>query len=172
MNSLNPNLAAAALLSALLGCSVLPTNTQIVAGHPWLEPQTDALSATVYFLRPKTERSMGTADNAVRIDVAGQPLLMLAKGEYVLLHLRAGEAKVSVTCLSMMGPKDELREVTRTRTLSLAPGQTYFLLVEPIDGEFRGVRFIPRIIDLATAKELAQGLRAVGPGDPASLLEL
>jgi len=104
-------------LTAMTGCA----GTQIKSDNSLVQTNPNAPFARVYFLRPRTERTMGVADNVINIELDRQPLLTLTR---------------------------------------------------PVDGEFRGVFFVPREVDLLTAKEIAKRLRAVGPASREPIQEL
>ena len=50
--------------------------------------------------------------------------------------------------------KDDYVEMTRELRLDLAPGKTYFIHIRQVNEEFRGVYYVPMLVDLKTAKEL------------------
>lgn len=145
------------MLTALLaGCA----GTRIDASHPLLTDE--AAAAKVYFIRPYTERYMGFADNAITVEADRMPLLRLVKGEYTLVHVRPGPVFLTVHSDTSWGHSHHIREMTRSRRFDFAPGETYFVSFQPFDGEFRGVHFEMRDVDLPRARELSRHLRVVG----------
>lgn len=134
--------------------------TRIDNSHPVLANTEDA--ARVYFIRPYTERYMGFADNAITVEADRMPLLHLVKGEYTLLHMRPGPVFLTVHSDTTWGPEHAIREMSRSQRFDLAPGETYFVSFQPFDGEFRGVHFEMRGVDLPRARELSRHLRVVG----------
>lgn len=150
-------IACLLLLPALVaGCAV----TRVDGGHPALTD--DAEAASVYFIRPWTERYMGFADNAIRVDVDREPLLVLGKGEYTLARLQPGRVFLGTRSDTTWGPDQAIRQMARERRLVLEPGETYFIVFRPFDGEFRGVHFEVDAVSRAEAAEVSRRLRAVG----------
>jgi len=152
-------------LLALAGCTTIDMRHSLV--------QTGAGNyAAVYFIRPDTERYMGAADNRLAVELNKEPLLRLVKSEYTLVHLKPGEMDVTIESETVAGPFRELKKMKRTKRFEFEAGATYFISIEPVDGEFRGVYFLPHMIDLASAKEMSRYMRAVGSASqaPISLL--
>lgn len=118
---------------------------------------------TVYFLRPLTERAMGFSDNALTIDLDGSKLLTLEKGDYTLVYLRPRvRATMTVQNVTEVGPYWLTKKMTKDYDFGFTAGETYFIVLQPVDGEFRGVYFTAKNVDLFTAKQLAQNLRPAG----------
>lgn len=147
-------IAASLLLS---GCW-----TTIMETHPLLESEASAPHASVYFLRPRTERFMGMADNRVTVLLDQQPLVELVKGEYTLARIKPGQAWVAIENQTTFGPAHRVKTESRSRSFTFVAGQTYYIAVKPIDGEFRGVHFLPQSLTLAEAQMLKPRMRAVG----------
>ena len=105
---------------------------------------------------------MGMADNRVSITLNQEPLLELVKGEYTFIDLVPGKADIAITNQTTYGPSHKINREIRSRPFSFTAGQTYYIAVTPIDGEFRGVRFVPREIDFSEASTLADHARGVG----------
>lgn len=151
--------AGAALLGlALSGC----TSTRLMSQHPLLNP-TDNNVAQVYFLRPYTERAMGFPDNPVTVELEDATLLTLGKGEYTLLRLKPrASTPLTLKNQSAVGPFWNTREMHRSRNVELLAGHTYYWVIKPVDGEFRGIYFIAEDADAAAAGDIAQRLHPVG----------
>jgi hypothetical protein len=143
---------------AVSGCAA----TRIESGHPLFSSAADSEVARVYFIRPRTERSMGVADNALAIEADRSHLLELAKGEYALVTMKPGAVWITVRSDTSWGPSHDIKEMAKTEEFIFAAGQTYFLTFTAIDGEFRGVVFDPEIIDLDRARQLSASLRPAG----------
>lgn len=153
-------LPAALLLAAALGvqgCS----GTRVIDSNPRIVPESDS-AALVYFIRPNPERYMGYPDNTITIYADGEELLDLVKGEYTLVSLRPGTVVLTVYSDTNWGPDFLYKEMVRSRELELDPGQTYFIAMIPVDGEFRGVYFNFESVDLPRARELAHHLWVTG----------
>lgn len=159
--------AIAVLAVWLAGCA-----TEIRTTHPLYEPHADVAAANVYFIRPFTYRERGVADNPVKIEVNKELLLELGKGEYTLVRLKPGPATITTRNLTMFTNKAEPVEMTRSIDTELVAGKTYFLHIEQVNEEFRGVYYLIRAVDLATAKGLVNYLRVVGPARDAPIGKL
>ena len=150
--------AGLAGLMGLAGCA----STQIQAGHPLIQTNPSAPHASVYFMRPWTERTMGVADNAVDIELDQRPLLKLVKGEYVLVNLKPGPVTTTIKSITVWGPESKIKEMSKSRNFTFDEGETYFIVISPVDGEFRGIFFLPKAVDFLTAKKISKRLRPVG----------
>src|SRR3569832_1643898 len=67
---------------AMTGCST----TRVESNHHLVSAASEAQFATVYFLRPGTERAAGFSDNTLTVEVDGSKLLTIDKGEYLGVH--------------------------------------------------------------------------------------
>jgi hypothetical protein len=154
----------------LTGCA----STQIQSDNPLLQANASAPHARVYFIRPVTERSMGVADNVVNIELDQRPFLKLVKGEYVLVDLKPGQVTTTIKSTTSWGPQSKVKEMSRSREFTFDDGKIYFIVISPVDGEFRGVFFLPESVDFLTAKEISKHLRAVGKAkkNPISKLDV
>jgi hypothetical protein len=147
----------------LAGCAV----TRVDGAHPRVSAAADA--ATVYIIRPWTERYMGFADNAIEVDADRSFLLRLGKGEYTLVRLQPGPVFLAARTDTSWGPSHLIKETTRERRFDLAPGGAYYIVLRPFDGEFRGVHFEMASVDRAEAEEISRHLRAAGEARSAPL---
>jgi hypothetical protein len=161
--------ACLSLLAGLLlvaGCAV----TRVDGGHPRVSE--DSAAATVYFIRPFTERYMGFADNALAVEADRTSLLTLGKGEYTLARLQPGPVFLTARSDTSWGASHQIREMTREQRFELTPGGTYFIVFRPFDGEFRGVHFEMASVGREEAQTLGRHLRAAGAARSAPLDEL
>lgn len=142
---------------SLSGCWTL-----VKKDHPLIQKNLSAPYAPVYFIRARTERYMGMADNRVSVLLNQQPLLELVKGEYTLVNLTPGFTVISVHNQTTYGPDHKIKVKKFARAYDFKAGNTYYILVDPVDGEFRGVHFIPRSIDVTEAAKVSNHLRAAG----------
>ena len=148
------------LAAALAGC----TASRLDDSHPLLSNAPDSEVARVYFIRPRTDRFMGVADNSLTIEADRTHLLDLAKGEYALVHLKpAASVWLLVRSDTSWGPVQDIKEMTREKEFAFAAGQTYFVALIPVDGEFRGVFFNLQDVTLDQAKQLAAKAHPSGP---------
>jgi hypothetical protein len=169
-------IAALTLAVGLSGCA----GTRVERSHPLLS--SDAESARVYFIRPFTERYMGFADNAIEVEADRIDLLRLAKGEYTLVRVRPGTVYLMARSLTAWGPNEarlntntrahKIKEMTHSQPFTFDAGQTYFVVFTPVDGEFRGVYYDMKAVDLGRARELSAHLRVVGEARAAPIDEL
>ncbi len=130
--------------------------------HDLAQDQPDAQRAKVFFIRPQTEHVQGYPDNDLAVDLDGQPLLSLAKGEYTVLYLSPRTVSITMRNLTQTRGRWEVEELKRSGQFELKPGQTYYILAHNVDGEFRGVHFEPKSIPVYEAREIARHLVPYG----------
>ncbi len=138
------------------------TTTRIDRGHSLIQSDASASYASVYFIRPNTEHPQGFADNPLAVSVNGERLMRLGKGEYTLVHLKARDISVTMKNQTQVRGRWEVTEMEQTRNFNLEPGQTYYILAHSVDGEFRGVTFVPESVALFDVKQIKAPLRAAG----------
>jgi len=154
------------LAVVLAACS----SSRINYKHPLVKKKTAASQvAMVYFIRPRTERFMGPADNRLKVEADRFPLMNIAKGEYTLLPMVPGNVWITVTNLTAWGPQNRMKEMSRSRQFRFLPGETYYLVFQVVDGEFRGVFFRPELVDAASARELSRHMKPLGMARKAPL---
>ena len=177
MNNLLRSLSTQTRLSTLLilsllvsGCSHSTLNetnqfsniTRVNNDHRLVQHDLDVLYATVYFIRPKTEHPQGFADAPVRVEVDGDTLMKLGKAEYTMIHVKPRRVSITMRNKTQVRGRWEVEEMTATRDFNFKPGETYFIMAQPIDGEYRGARFIPTSLDTFAAKQASKYLSPVG----------
>ena len=136
--------------------------TKVKKEHGLLQPDLSRPYATVYFMRTNTEHPQGFADNSLAVEVDGELLISLAKGEYTMVYLKPRQITVALRNLTQSRGRWEVEEMERSRQFQLRADETYFINANAIDGEFRGVRFIPEMVGQFEAKKISEYLRAVG----------
>jgi len=153
------------------GCTSWSWNgTQVNAKNHLVSAAGESLFATVYFLRPLTERAMGFSDDALTISLDGSELLTLEKGDYALVYMRPRvHTTMTLENISEVGPFWKTKKMDKDYEFGFTAGKTYYIVLEPVDGEFRGVYFTARNVDAFTAKQLAQNLRPSGEARKAPL---
>lgn len=151
----------------LVGCSTfqpatdLLSRSEVASGNPYVVGE--EAGAAVYFIRPRPEKPMGAADNIVKVEINDTGLLEIDKGEYVLVFLKeTAGARITVRNDTAFGPFHKLMTKAKTRQFNFAAGRTYYIKLEMVDGEFRGVHFVPTAVDVETAAALTKRTRAVG----------
>ena len=152
------------IFSGIGGCTAWSWNgTDVNTANPLISAGGEKQFCTVYFLRPLTERAMGFSDNALTVDLNGSKLLSLEKGDYSLVYLRPRvRTTMTVENETEVGPYWLTKKMAKDYEFGFRAGETYFIVLEPVDGEFRGVYFTARNVDLFTAKQLAHNLRPAG----------
>lgn len=155
------------LALVLAGCA----GTRLDSGHPLIARSAEP-AAKVYFIRPFTDRYLGFADNTITVEADRTGLMRLVKGEYTLVSMKPGAVRLSVRNDTNHGPEFLHKEMTRSKEFTFEAGQTYFLVLTPFDGEFRGVHFEMETVDLPRARELSQHLRVAGPARSARISRL
>jgi hypothetical protein len=153
------------------GCAAWGWNgTQVNTANHLISKAGEPLYSTVYFLRPLTERAMGFSDNALTISLDGNKLLTLEKGDYTLIYMRPRvRTTMTLENLTEVGPFWKTKKMDKNYEFGFRAGETYFIVFEPVDGEFRGVYFTARNVDRFTAKQLAHNLRPAGEARKAPL---
>ncbi len=155
------------LLILLLGVVVLSACsafrvTKVNDSHALIQSDLNRPHATVYFIRPNPEHPMGYADNKLLVEVDAEELMKLGKAEYTMVYLKPRDITITLRNRTQVGGRWEVAEKERTRQFSLKTGETYYILADLFDGEFRGAHFIPKSISLFDAKIEAEHLTAVG----------
>lgn len=157
------------LLAVVLGACA---GTRLDKSHPLVTRDAAEPAAKVYFIRPFTDRYLGFADNVITIEAERARLMRLVKGEYTLVKLKPGDVRLSVRNDTSHGSEFNHKELTRSKQFTFEAGQTYFLVLKPFDGEFRGVNFEMETVDLTRARELSRHLRVAGPARSAPISKL
>ncbi len=152
-------LVVAALNSGCTTWSNIIASTRINQQHSLIQHDTTLPYSTVYFIRPTTEHAMGYADNPLKIELDGEPLMQITKGEYTQLNLKSRAISIRLKNQTQWGTRWEVVEESRVQEFTFTAGGTYYLLLKPIDGEFRGVHFRPELLDAFAAKKLMKKLR-------------
>jgi len=129
--------------------------------HPLIQHDLSVLYATVYFIRPKTEHPQGYADAPLQVDVDGEKLMMLGKAEYTMLYVKPRDVTVTMSNKTQTRGRWEIEKLSYTRRFSFEPGETYYILAKPVDGEFRGAHFIPTALTLIEAKKASRHLSPI-----------
>jgi len=151
------------VILALTSCMFCAcTVTTVDRNHPLLRPKSDGLASKVYFIRPRTERYMGAADNRIQVEVGRTHLMAMGKGEYTLLRLLPGKVRVKVSSDTTWGPKHAFDTRVHSREFNLKPAETQYIVMTLVDGEFRGAYLKPEMIDAKRASALIKGAVAVG----------
>ncbi len=150
-------LASIAALTQV-GC----VDTRLIANSPIVETKLDQPYSTVYFLREDRGLTRGLPDDTVLIDINGNDLGWLAQGEYVMFRIKPIEATVRVRSWDIVGDQAAPQELSGEETFNFAAGQTNFIRLKMIDGEFRGTYYLPERIESAKARLLSEKLKPVG----------
>jgi hypothetical protein len=150
---------AALLLAALAGCA---GTTSVQKTHPLIATAATLEKTRVYFIRPDPG-FQGVMDFPLTINLGGAELMKLAKDTYTLVTLESGSAVMRLEYYAMAGPSNRMTSVSTTAQVSFAPGQTEYLVLEPVSRDApSGPAFVPRKVSRERALDLAQGLLPVG----------
>ncbi len=144
---------------ALSGCL---SATKLNEQHSSIEPQQQLAHAKVYFIRPWTEHPQGFADNPLEVFMGAEKLLDLRKGEYTLVAIKPQQTQITLKNLTQTRGRYELEKLERSRRFDFEADQTYYIVTEPFDGEFRGVHFTPEAKTKYEARDIVATLRTVG----------
>ncbi len=136
--------------------------SSIKSSHPLIQHDLTVLYATLYFIRPKTEHAQGFADAPLTVEVDGKKLMNLAKAEYTMIHIKPRSVSISLLNKTQTRGRWELEEIKTTRNFDFKADETYFILAKPVDGEFRGIRFVPTSLNTVEAKKASRYLSPVG----------
>lgn len=147
-------LMAIFMVALLPACSV----TRVNHDHSLAQSDLSESYANVYFIRPNTEHPHGFADNPLVVDVNGERLMKLGKGEYTMARLKARDITVTMSAQTQVRGRWEVTEMKQDRKFNLEPGETYYILAKMVDGEFRGVTFIPESISQLEAGQIVPSL--------------
>jgi len=116
----------------------------------------------VYFIRAMPVKFKGVADSRITVDVNGEQLLSIDEGAYTLVKLKPFKGPVTTHSRTLFTTKYEPIDVSRTREYNFIGGKTYFINLDRVNEEFRGIYYDPAPISLEKAKEITKTLRAVG----------
>jgi hypothetical protein len=155
-------------IGIIAGCaSSAISTTNILIEHDANKP-----AANVYFIRPLTYRDRGVADKAVRIELNNKVLMLLSKGEYALIRIKPVNGILTTRNVSMFTNKQLPIEMAKSVEVSFEAGQTYFIHIKQVNEEFRGVYYLPELVDLSEAKKLVDGLKKAGLASSAPIDKL
>lgn len=140
--------------------------------HPDIETRADAPAAMVYFIRPKLDKHKDYADNRIRVEFAGKPLVSLDEGSYTLLRLKPSDGLVKVFSMTRFTNQNQAIEVWRERRYKFLPDRTYFIYLKQLNEEFRGIYYEPKPVDFDSAKQLVKSARASGAARNARIEDL
>ena len=119
-------------------------------------------AAKVYFIRPMPYKHKGIADNILTIDLDNELLLKINEGQYTLLRIKPSKVHVVTHSETMFTNKFQPINVARNREYQFLAGKTYFIELNRINEEFRGIYYDPMSVNLERAKQLSETLTAVG----------
>ena len=137
----------------LAACATVNSkHPQVMSGK--ITEESKAQLATVYFIRPKVDKSKGMANDTVRIEFKEKVLLTQDEGTYTLLYIKPSKGTLKVHSKTLYADQRAAIDVWRERVYKFIAGRTYFIHVRQIDEEFRGVFYEPQPVDLREAKQL------------------
>ena len=118
--------------------------------------------AKIYFLRSKPVKFKGVADSRILVDINGTPLVSIDEGAYTLVKIKPTKAKITTHSKTKFTTQFKPINVTRTREYNFIAGKTYFINLNRVNEEFRGIFYDPAPVSLEEAQQIAYPLRAVG----------
>ena len=148
-------------VTLLSGCGLLQVS-KVDGTHGLIQAEQNRPHATVYFIRPKTEHAAGYADNLLAVELDGEGLMKLGKGEYTMVYLKPRDVTITLRNLTQVRGRWEVAEMKQSRQFDFKDGETYFIQTTMFDGEFRGARFIPKALSLFDAKKAVRYLQPAG----------
>lgn len=125
--------------------------------------------AKIYFLRSKPVKYKGIADSKITVDINGAPLITIDEGAYTLVKIKPVKAKITTHSKTKFITQFQPIDVTRTREYNFIAGKTYFINLERVNEEFRGIFYDPAPVNLEQARKIAEPLRAVGEAKKAPI---
>jgi len=139
------------------------TTSVIMPSNPQFAKPSSANYATVYVMRPTLQRTRGIADNDLTVEFGEKQLVtLLSAGEYVAFKVQPGALDIITRNETYLTGKPDPELVWRARNFTFDSGKTYFIEAKFTQEEFRGIYFIPKEVDLKTAKSYQKRLKAAG----------
>lgn len=162
----------ALVFNALIACSTV----EVHKNHPAIQAVTpDTLTASVYFIRPQPVKPKGVADKPLLVMYNKIPLLTIYEGSYTLIKIKPGQGQISTHSETRFTNKTTTIKVSRKRQYSFISGRTYFIHLERVDEEFRGIFYDPKPVQLEQAKALVAqsnvGARGMARDEPIDAIE-
>ncbi len=102
---------------------------------------------------------MGIADSPVSIELNDEVLMKLGKGEYTRVSVVPRDYVITLRNQSEVGPDWSVKEMRKRSRWAFAAGNTYYLAVRAVDGEFRGVTFRLELLNEYDAQNMMARLR-------------
>jgi len=118
--------------------------------------------ANLYILRPTLLKLKGASRGVLQVSFDGVKIMDLGAGEYTLIKIRPGQARVATHSLSKFTNKRDPIKVSRYRDYNFIADATYFIHISRVNEEFRGVFFDPKPIILSKAKTYLHNLSPFG----------
>jgi len=122
----------------------------------------DSHIAKVYFLRPMPVKYKGIADNKLQVNYNKEELLSINEGQYALVKLKPSKGKITTHSRTKFIGGTEPINVSRDREYRFIAGKTYFIHLQRVDEEFRGIFYDPAPVTFEQARKLSDRLHAVG----------
>ena len=103
---------------------------------------------------------MGFADNSVLVELNDERLMRLGKGEYTKVQVVPRDYTITLRNKTEVGPHWHVKDVKKRSKWIFEPGETYYLAVKAVDGEFRGVKFeVVQLNEYDAQKMMAELMR-------------
>jgi len=146
-----------------LGLFLSGCGTTIYKQHPSLQDITDDTgTANVYFIRLQPVKTKRLADKPITVDFKNKKLLKISEGNYTLLKIRPNEGNITTHSITKFTTHNNPISVSRTRLYTFLAGRTYFIYLNQLNEEFRGVYYDPAPVSLYEAKVLVKYIKPRG----------
>ncbi|MGD8558412.1 MAG: hypothetical protein PVF34_01640 [Gammaproteobacteria bacterium] len=152
-----------AMLLVLTVLGLTACSSAVNVKHPYV--MADAGNdhvARVYFIRPKPFKYKGIADNKISVEYQNEKLLGINEGQYKLVKLKPSEGEVTTRSKTRFTNKEAPIDVSRSRKYRFIAGKTYFIALERVNEEFRGIFYDPAPVTYEQALQMAETLRPIG----------
>ena len=126
------------------------------------EEAEDAHIAKVYFIRPMPLKFKGVADDRLAVDINGELLLNISEGNYTMVRLKPAKATVTTRSKTMFINNTQPIDISRSREYRFIAGKTYFIHLQRVNEEFRGIYYDPAPVTYEEALKLSERLGKVG----------
>ena len=138
------------------------STTSSIKSHPMVVSDSDANAATVYFVRPEPIRTRGIADTDVKVEIDEKVATLLSAGEYVALKIKPGKVNITLRSLAYVTSKPMPEEVFRSAEFTFDEKQKYVIHTQFTQEEFRGIYFMPKLLEVNEVKSMIPRLKPHG----------
>lgn len=152
---------AAATIAALVALSTACTTSVVRETHPLYSAKDDR-AVTIYFLRPLDQRTRGVVDSDIKVTLNDELAIELSVGEYTAVRIKPGKTEIMLKNMTYIAANPTPEEVWRSVRTEFEPGRTYYVVARMKMEEYRGVYFVPELVDETVVKTLLKGIKPAG----------